>query len=108
MVRCHHEDLFLFLRYFYLTGEKGRRDKAKLPRILGFLVINMVQDMKRELVKETEGQSSSSHVPTAYRIFHNRAVQQIQVFKGNKKQRNPLFYDCLSGGYSNRASSKLI
>ncbi len=27
------------------------------------------------------------------RIFHNLAVQQIQVSKGSKKQRNPLFYD---------------
>ncbi|ULO05661.1 transposase [Paenibacillus sp. 19GGS1-52] len=27
-------------------------------------------------------------------IFHNLAVQQIQVAKGiNKKQRNPLFYE---------------
>ncbi|MET3210176.1 UNVERIFIED_CONTAM: transposase [Paenibacillus sp. PvR008] len=26
-------------------------------------------------------------------IFHNLAAQQIQVAKGSKKQRNPLFYD---------------
>lgn len=50
-------------------------------------------------------------------IFHNLAVQQIQVAKGdNKKQRNPAFYEYYQrklaegkgGGNSNRTSGKMI
>ncbi len=70
----------------------------KLARYAGIAPIKMGSGGKETMKKTKQGNRK------LYDVFYNLAVQQVQVCKGSKIPRNPVFYAYYNGLYNARST----